>query len=506
MAGVKGHAIDICANVPEDVQKEAYLVIGGSNKKLKSASSSSNAKESKTTSCSISRDLCHATNSKMCGKKDTSAVDKLLARLLIVNNISFDVVQTTSFIHFVQGVADYGPEYKLPSNLTLQRKLIPNLKVEVEEYIRRIKNSWSVTGCTLMSCIWSDLDQRAFININAKSPSGAIFLKSFEVSKDKITTPYIKDIIFSVIEEIGSDNVVQLIIDNTTNFEFAGDMLIGKHPRLYKTRCATYGIRLLLKDICEEVDWVQKIISDAKSIVSYMYMDSIILSLMREYTNHKELKHLRTGRSSSFLMLQSILNVRDELQLLVTSSKRKELNHNEKGINKEVVASIIQSTEFWSQGKEALLVLEPLVHVLRLVDSDSSTAVYLYEAMEMAKEAIKKQCASNQDKYMQIWELVNWGCNENIIHPIHAAATFLNPSYSCCEKFKENNEIKDGICFILENLVAIAEREDFMKEVQLYRNKVSSLFTITAKTMLKTSHPSKFNSFDIILIFNYIIS
>ncbi|XP_030941199.1 uncharacterized protein LOC115966005 [Quercus lobata] len=389
LARVKGHAIDICANVPEDVQKKAYLVIGGTNKKLKSASSSSNAKESKTTSCSISRDLCHATNSKMCGKKDKSAVDKLLARLLIVNNISFDVVQTTSFIHFVQGVADYGPEYKLPSNLTLQRKLIPNLKVKVEEYIRRIRNSWSVTGCTLMSCIWSDLDQRAFININAKSPSGAIFLNSFEVSKDKITTPYIKDIISSVIEEIGSDNIVQLIIDNTTNFEFAGDMLIAKYPRLYKTRCATYGIRLLLKDICEEVDWVQKIISDAKSIVSYMYMDSIILSLMREYTNHKELKHLRTSRSSSCLMLQSILNVRDELQLLVASSKWKELNHNEKGISKEVVASIIQSTEFWGQGKEALLVLEPLVRVLRLVDSDWSTAGYLYEAMEMAKEAIK---------------------------------------------------------------------------------------------------------------------
>ena len=76
----------------------------------------------------------------------------------------------------------------------------------------------------------------------------------------------------------------------------------------------------------------------------------------------------------------------------------------------------------------------------------------------------------------------------------------------CSEKFIESRQIKDGISFILENLVAIEEREDFMKQVQLYRNKVSSLFTITAKTMLKTSHPHKFNSFDIILILNYIIS
>ena len=32
---VKGHAMDICTSVLEDVQKEDYLVIGGSNKKLK---------------------------------------------------------------------------------------------------------------------------------------------------------------------------------------------------------------------------------------------------------------------------------------------------------------------------------------------------------------------------------------------------------------------------------------------------------------------------------------
>uniref|UniRef100_A0A7N2RCL3 Uncharacterized protein n=1 Tax=Quercus lobata TaxID=97700 RepID=A0A7N2RCL3_QUELO len=425
----------------------------------------------------------------MCGKKDKSVVDKLLAQLIMVNNISFDVVQTTSFIRFVQGVANYGPEYKLPSNLTLQRKLIPNLMVKVEEYIRRIKNSWSVTGCTLMSSIWSDVDQRAFINVSAYSPSGAIFLNSFEVSRAKITTLYIKDIISSIIDDIGSDKVVQLIIDYTTNFESIGDMLIGKYPRLFITRCAAYGIQMLLKDICEEVDWVKKIVRDAKSIVSYMYKDSIVLSLMGEYTNHKELKHPCTSRfSSNFLMLQSILNVQDELQLLVASSKWKKLNHNERGTS-QMVASIIQSTEFWSQGKEALLVLEPLVRVLQLVDSDWSTTGYLYEAMEMEKEAIKQQCASNQDKYMQIWELVNRRCIENIIHPIHAAATFLNPSYMCSEKFVESSEIKDGISFILENLVGIEEREDFMKQVQLYRNKVPSLFTIIAKTMLKTSHP-----------------
>lgn len=121
----------------------------------------------------------------MCGKKDKNAVDKLLAQLVIVNNISFDVVRTISIIRFVQGVAEYGPDYKLPSHLTLQRKLIQDWKVEVEEYIRNIKKSWLVSGCTLMSNIWSDVEHRAFINIIAYSPSGVIFLKSLKFQEIK---------------------------------------------------------------------------------------------------------------------------------------------------------------------------------------------------------------------------------------------------------------------------------------------------------------------------------
>ncbi|KAK9285537.1 hypothetical protein L1049_024732 [Liquidambar formosana] len=266
-------------------------------------------------------------------------------------------------------------------------------------------------------------------------------------------------------------------------------MLIGKYPRLYKTRCAAHGIQLLLKDIYEEVDWVQRIIDDAKSIVTYMYKHTIVLSLMRVHTNNKELKHPCVTRfASNFLMLQSILNVENELRLLVASSEWRGLDYSKKEIAKKVT-NIIQSIEFWSQGQEVLQALEPLVRILRLVDGDGSTSGYLYQAMEMAKEAIKERCGNNQARYMRIWTLFEQRRSDNIIHPIHAAAAFLNPTYMCSENFRENREMKDGISFILENLVATEEKEVFMGQVQLYRMKVSSLFTTTSMTMLKTSHP-----------------
>jgi hypothetical protein len=53
LAGVKRRDIVICEVVPKDVQEKAYEAIEGTNKKHKSESTSSSAKESKITSTSI---------------------------------------------------------------------------------------------------------------------------------------------------------------------------------------------------------------------------------------------------------------------------------------------------------------------------------------------------------------------------------------------------------------------------------------------------------------------
>ena len=90
-------------------------------------------------------------------------------------------------------------------------------------------------------------------------------------------------------------------------------------------------------------------------------------------------------------------------------------------------------------------VLEPSVCELRLVDSDGSTAGYLYQAMEKAKEAIKNCSKDNQTKYWKIWELLEHQRSANITHPIHVAPAFLNPSYMTRDDFRECHEIKEGI-------------------------------------------------------------
>ena len=82
-----------------------------------------------------------------------------------------------------------------------------------------------------------------------------------------------------------------------------------------------------------------------------------------------------------------------------------------------------------------------------------------------------------------------------IIHPIHAAAAFLNPIYMCSEKFKEIDEMKNGVNHILEHLVAVEETEAFKRQEEQYRMKDSNVFTAKAMQKLTKYHPHKFSKF-----------
>ncbi|KAL7203764.1 hypothetical protein ACSBR2_016927 [Camellia fascicularis] len=153
------------------------------------------------------------------------------------------------------------------------------------------------------------------------------------------------------------------------------------------------------------------------------------------------------------------------------------------------VANVIESTPFWTLVKEVLHIVDILFQVLRLVSGDAPTSGYLYEAMKKASTEIRQCCNEDQAKYKLILELFEEIKMNDIIHPIHAAADFLNPDNMCNENFVEDLEMKEGISFIEDNLVAASERQAFAEQVQLYRMKAPNVFTTTALKMSKTSHP-----------------
>jgi len=65
------------------------------------------------------------------------------------------------------------------------------------------------------------------------SPSGTVFLKSIDASNVTKDVKQRFELLDSMVEEIGEDNVVQVVIDGASNFVATGQMLEEKRTKLY---------------------------------------------------------------------------------------------------------------------------------------------------------------------------------------------------------------------------------------------------------------------------------
>ncbi|KAL5724905.1 hypothetical protein ACHQM5_008112 [Ranunculus cassubicifolius] len=470
LSKLTGRDIAVCEKVTEDVQAAALLAIGtgkenGTKKRRTEPFSTSNGDGvidlDTGTDLSASK-LRQATITGLCSIKNKDALDQLVAIFFFLNNIAFNVVQSQSFINLMKGVAAYGAGYIVPCYTTLRTKLLANERAHVDDYAKEIKESWKISGCTIVSDIWTCKKTRAYINVVACSPKGAVFLRSFEDEDD-----------------VGPQNVVQVITDNASNYKCAGDMVMNMFPHIYKVKCAAHGIQLLLKDIYEQVLWVKKVYDNAKSFVDYINDHIIILAMVREATGGRKIrKPNKTRFASKFLMLQSFLNIEDDLRSLVASPEWRNMDYNKRGVGKSTNAAEVIST------------FEPIVRVLRLVDGDGSTAGYIYESMMRAQETLRRKVETDPDRFSMIWGLFEIRRDSNIVDKVHAAAAYLNPKlmYDGVVSYTQV-DVSQGLLFLGEKMLDVEERDAFVAELLTYQRKHSKIFNVLSISQLRSAHP-----------------
>ncbi|KAL7228951.1 hypothetical protein ACSBR2_007615 [Camellia fascicularis] len=111
--------------------------------------------------------------------------------------------------------------------------------------LQPIKDSWKKKGVSICSDGWLDRQQRPLINIMATSVGGAMFVKAIDASGNIKDADYVANIL--VIEEIGKQNIVQIVTDNGSNFKAAGLTIENKYPHIFWTPCVVRSLNLGLK-------------------------------------------------------------------------------------------------------------------------------------------------------------------------------------------------------------------------------------------------------------------
>ena len=141
--------------------------------------------------------------------------------------------------------------------------------------------------------------------------------------------------------------------------------------------------------------------------------------------NGKELVRCGVTRfATSFLTLESLYLARDNLRKFDWS---KWARNNQTCLQ---VSDTVLNTRFWLTVEDLLKSSEPIIRVLRLVDSDSKpNMAYLQGAFLEAKKAIVKNFDGDALSYRPIISILDKRWAKHYKSPLVKAAFLLNPAF-----------------------------------------------------------------------------
>eukprot|EP00253_Pinus_taeda_P036722 PITA_36722 len=194
---------------------------------------------------------------------------------------------------------------------------------------------------------------------------------------------------------------------------------------------------------------------------------------MREHTGCRDIiRPTITRFATHFLTLHSTLSQHRNLQKLFSSDEWNQSQWSHKLEGKELKKKVNEEI-FWRKTAEIVNLAEPPVKVLRFKDGERLDMGFIYEAMDQAKEQIKRAYKDKVAKYGPIWAIIDERWNNQLHRPIHAAWYFLNPRYHY--KAKESRalrgEVRDGLIDCIDRMIPLeSDQLEIHRQVTTFSN------------------------------------
>eukprot|EP00253_Pinus_taeda_P028547 PITA_28547 len=334
---------------------------------------------------------------------------KTIAKLWYYSDIPFHYAISPYWKAMIDAIVVAGPGFKAPSSESIMSNLLLESVGDVKLVLSKFCSSWVEIGHTIMSDGWTYQRNKTLINVLVSCPVGTMFLKSVDASDKVKTTQLIFEMMEEVIQEMGEEHVVQIVTDNAANYMDTGKLFEIRHLTIFWTYCVAHCIGLILEDI-GKIRWIHEVVEKEKSITKYLYKHTIVLNTMIKYTEAKEI-------------VQPVV-IRFETNFI---------------------------SFFWKDAKEIIAMMESLVRVLRMVDSDKPVMGYIYEVMDLASEAIERRYGDEEERYMPLWDIIDASWDRKLHSPLHVARYFLNPQrFYDKEKVNEDGEVCRGLLTCIE--------------------------------------------------------
>lgn len=350
------------------------------------------------------------------------------------------------FHKMLELVGQYGHDLVGPSSRMVSGRFLQDEIVTIKNYLVEYKASWAVTGCSILADSWKDTQGRTLINFLVSCPRGMYFVSSVDATNVVEDAANLFKLLDKVVEEMGEENVVQVITENTPSYQAAGKMLEDKRKKLFWTPCAAYCIERMLEDFVK-IKLVGECMEKGQKITKLIYNQIWLLNLMKkDFTEGQELlRPSVTQYASSFATLQRLLDHRIGLKRMFQSNKWLSSRLSKSDEGKEVEKIVLNAT-FWKKVQYVRKSVDPIMQLLQKINSDEILSIpYIYNDMYRAKLAIKANHGDDARKYGHFWSVIDNHWNLLFHHPLYLAAYFLNPSYRYRPDFVANPDVVRGL-------------------------------------------------------------
>jgi len=202
-----------------------------------------------------------------------------------------------------EAIGQFGPGFQPPSDDLLREKLLEQEYARTKSLMQERQAEKLKNGCSVMTDAWSDRKRRSIMNLCTNCAEGTEFISSKEMSDVSHTSEVIFELVDKAIEDLGPENVVQVVTDNASNNMGAKKLLLEKRPHIFWTSCAAHTINLMLQGI-GNLPRFKKVIDQAKAFTIFVYGHTRTLDCLRYFTEGKEVVREGVTRfASNFLTL-----------------------------------------------------------------------------------------------------------------------------------------------------------------------------------------------------------
>ncbi|CAM0909744.1 unnamed protein product [Alopecurus aequalis] len=350
---------------------------------------------------------------------------------------------------------------------------------ETDNRERELRQEWRRNGCSVILDSWKSQCGKSYISVLVYCSKGMMFLRSMDVSTIIEDVDLLMEMLLRVVNDVGAHNIVQIITNDVSSYMQTARHYVLKHydHPFFFTLCADHCINLLLEKVAASKN-VSEVLMKAKEITRFIYSHALPMELKGRYVQEEILSSSSLKFVAVFITLERLVSARVNLVNMFNSSAWDSSVWAASNLFRHISGIVKTDDVFWRAAADVVKVTNPLVSMLYKLETDICPMGILYDAMDSAKEDIKRNLGGKHGDY---WAEIDRIWDGYLHSPLHAAGHLLNPRIFYSDRFLYDAEISSGImiCTIQLGQVHYKPRKA-AAQLEIYHKKLGSFNSVPA--------------------------